>query len=227
VGAVTNSNAWKCPEEPEHDFQNVEPLHLFGRAVWIVTTIKIVRLSVTVGDRGKRRAARGWLSDSQQQTLSGRAARVCTPIGASLLCLCGHGLHCFRTPKSGPLPLPSLAPPMSVEPKWISYQDVSPRPVNRSRPLLADSAASAAAAAVRRWQLRQLDWQRGVSGTSVGSSHTADFWPRRRDEVERTTCYDTARRHPKCRHCITRTSPSLKVGRSITARHSWQGNPWN
>jgi len=35
------------------------------------TTIKIVRLSVTVGDRGKRRAARGWW-----------------------LCLGGHGLHC-------------------------------------------------------------------------------------------------------------------------------------
>jgi len=29
---------------------------------------------VTVGDHGKRRAARGWLSASQQQTLSGRAA---------------------------------------------------------------------------------------------------------------------------------------------------------
>jgi len=34
------------------------------------------------------------LSASQQQTLSGRAARVYTPIGASLLCLGGHGLHC-------------------------------------------------------------------------------------------------------------------------------------
>jgi len=51
------------------------------------TTIKIVRLSVTVGDRGKRRAARGWLSgwlsSSQQQTLNGRAARVYT-------CTCVH-----------------------------------------------------------------------------------------------------------------------------------------
>jgi len=58
------------------------------------TTIKIVRLSVTVGDRGKRCAARDWLSASQQRTLSGRAARVYTPIGASLLCLGSHGLNC-------------------------------------------------------------------------------------------------------------------------------------
>jgi len=57
------------------------------------TTIKIVRLSVTVVDRGKRRAARDWLSASQQQTLSGRAERVCTPIGASLLCLGSHRLY--------------------------------------------------------------------------------------------------------------------------------------
>ena len=65
---------------------------------------------MTVGDRWKRRVTRGWLSASQQQTLSGRAARVytCTrvhdnirvdvyrsrPIGTSLLCLGGHGLHC-------------------------------------------------------------------------------------------------------------------------------------
>jgi len=31
---------------------------------------------MTIGDRGKRRAASGWLSASQQQTLSGKAARV-------------------------------------------------------------------------------------------------------------------------------------------------------
>ena len=30
-------------------------------AIEIYTTIKIVRLLVTVGDRGKRHAARGWL----------------------------------------------------------------------------------------------------------------------------------------------------------------------
>jgi len=57
-------------------------------------TIKIVRLLVTVGDRGKRRAARGCLSARQQQTLSGKAARLYTPTGASLVCLSGHGLHC-------------------------------------------------------------------------------------------------------------------------------------
>ena len=57
------------------------------------TTIKIVRLSVTVGDRGKRHAARGWLSSSQQQTLSGRAARVYT-------CTCVHdNIPCKRLPK--------------------------------------------------------------------------------------------------------------------------------
>jgi len=39
-----------------------------------ICTIKIGRLSVTIGDHGKRRAARDWLSASQQQTLSGRAA---------------------------------------------------------------------------------------------------------------------------------------------------------
>jgi len=78
------------------------------------TTVKIVISSTTVGDRGKRRAARGWMSASQQQTLSGRAARVytCTWVhdnmpcrrlprwadnGPSLLCLGGHGLHCSGT----------------------------------------------------------------------------------------------------------------------------------
>jgi len=35
--------------------------HYFSSHQYFNTTIKIVRLSVTVGDRGKRRAARGWL----------------------------------------------------------------------------------------------------------------------------------------------------------------------
>jgi len=66
------------------------------------TTIKTVRLPVTVGDRGKRRAARGWLSASQQQTLSGRAARVQT-------CTCVHdNIPCTRLPKWADRRIPTL-----------------------------------------------------------------------------------------------------------------------
>jgi len=36
-------------------------LQFINLPIFIYTTIKSVRLSVTVGDRGKRRAARGWL----------------------------------------------------------------------------------------------------------------------------------------------------------------------
>jgi len=69
------------------------PATLWLLAVENRTTIKIVRLSVAVGDRGKLRPARVWLSSSQQQTLSGRVARVYT-------CTCVHGNRpCRRLPK--------------------------------------------------------------------------------------------------------------------------------
>jgi len=88
------------------------------------TIIKIVRLSVTVGNRGKRRAARGWLSASQQQTLSGRAARVYTPIGAFLFCLGGHGLHCSSAVK---LPKLKAVNGKSYSPRTMVVKDLQQR----------------------------------------------------------------------------------------------------
>jgi len=58
-----------------------------------------------VGNRGERRAARGWLSalsSSQQQTLSGRAARVYT-------CTCVHdNMPCRRLPKWADRRVPTM-----------------------------------------------------------------------------------------------------------------------
>jgi len=64
--------------------------------------MKIVRLSVTVGDRGKRRAARGWLAVGLHVFTHAHVSMITYrvdvyrsgPIGASPLCLVGHGLHC-------------------------------------------------------------------------------------------------------------------------------------
>jgi len=67
------------------------------------TTIKIVRLSVTVGDRGKRRPARSWLSASQQQTLSGRAVRVYTFTRVH------DNIPCRRLPKWPDRRIPTLS----------------------------------------------------------------------------------------------------------------------
>jgi len=101
---------------------HIEQIKANDSRIWFVvwnrfdmyhTTVKIVRLSVTVGDRGRQRAARGcWLTPQPASSrrwavelwvfthahVSMITYRVdvyqIRPIGASLLCLGGNGLHC-------------------------------------------------------------------------------------------------------------------------------------
>ena len=97
----------------------------------VYTTIKIVRLSMTAGDRGKRsviggagRSCWAWSTQaslsSSQQSLSGRGARIYT-------CTCVHDIiPCRRLPKLADRRIPTLPGPEGPEYRgWLGLMMAS------------------------------------------------------------------------------------------------------